>query len=96
MLSERWDHPRSVTPPHNPDVQPQRQGWCVYHEATRRFLAAEPEFGKPLEWGTAKDAHVFLNGTSAAYQVSVQRGCVLTTAPRWDGHCWSWSEGPAT
>ncbi len=69
--------------PHNPEVEAQRPGWCVYSETTGRFLAGFPR------WGRARDAKVFPTESVARYQALVL-GCVVTSVPRFNGHTHEW------
>lgn len=74
---------RRPVPPHNPEVEAQRPGWCVYSETSGQFLAGFPR------WGTARDAKVFATLSSARYQALVL-GCVVTSVPRFNGHAHEW------
>jgi hypothetical protein len=77
------------SPPHNPDIETQLPGCCVRDEARGVWLAAPPQLGFGLRWSTnPREAHVFA-ATTAAFQASMM-GCIVTSVPRWTGHCLCW------
>lgn len=70
-------------PPHNPDVEPQKPGYCVYSPSANRFLVGFPR------WGTAREAKVYESESAARYQALVL-GSVVTSVPRNTGHFLTW------
>lgn len=72
---------------HNPDVEPERPGYCVYRPQDGLFLM--PNWA----WGTSADrAHVVVYATlvEAARAASIFAG-VVATVPRHNGYCVEWS-----
>lgn len=67
----------------NPTVEPQRHGYCLYNESLRKW------FVSITRWGTHKEARVETE-YSEALRLSRIFGLIITTVPRFNGHCYEW------
>jgi hypothetical protein len=83
---QRW------APPHNPDVEAQRPGFCLYDDHPGVFLTSfrvMPSGRIVTSWSTvAAEARVFAT-LEEAKAISAAGGEVVTV-PRWNGHTREW------
>lgn len=76
--------------PSNPYVESQRPGWCVRDERNGLWLTEFPTPFSGIQWGAAKSAYVYESLSTAQRQASFLAGAVVTTVPRFNGHCQEW------